>query len=225
MCAPLLHPENGKVSRIALLIKFVCFLASLFEVILLIYNCGSLKRLAIDFEFFTTWGVIMTFVCMSCSLYVQLANKPKKQHSLCAWKVYIFLFEQALVYEVIITGLFWTVLFDSMINRPIFQDPWQKLGLKMHHSLPMLLLTADYTISVVPYVKRHITLVMPVFGCYVVVNLGFTISRGKPVYDIVDWNSIRSYFIIVGAWSLGFFLFILFHWINQKKLNFYGQYR
>lgn len=215
MCAPFLHSEDGKISRIALWIKFACFLASLYEVLLLSYNCRSLHRLIKDFQYFTTWGVFMTFVCLSCGLYLQLSHKPQNKNSLfLAWKWYIFLFEQVFVYELIITGLFWTVLIDSMIDKPVFQDPYQMLGLKLHHSLPLLLLSIDYSISALPFIRRHITLVMPICFCYLLLNFTLTISLGKPIYDIIDWRTLRSYVIIVLAVTIGFAGFIMAHWVN-----------
>ena len=98
------------------------------------------------------------------------------------------------------------------------------LGLKMHHSLPLILLSIEYGISAVPMVKRHITLIMPICGTYVVLNLLITVIRGRPVYDILDWKSLISFVIIIGAVVIGFAGFLLFHWINQKKLELYGRY-
>ena len=215
MCAPFLHPEGGKISRIALGIKFLCFLASLYEMMILMYNCRSIHRFIKDFQYFTTWGVFMTFISLSSGLYLQLSDKPKDKHSpFLAWKLYIFLFEQAFVYEFIITGLFWTVLIDSMINKPVFQDPYQMLGLKMHHSLPLLLLSIDYSISAVPYVKRHLSVIMPICFIYICLNFTLTMVRGKPIYDPLNWKSVISYVLIAGAVIIGYFGYLMFYWVN-----------
>ena len=88
------------------------------------------------------------------------------------------------------------------------------LGLKLHHSLPLVLLLIEYLISAVPMVKRHITIIMPICGSYIILNLFLTIIRGKPIYDILDWKSPISFLIIIGAVLVGFGGFLAFHWVN-----------
>ena len=70
LCNPLFESSDGRPKKFVVWIKFFCFLASLYEVLLLSYNCRSLRRLIVDFEYFTTWGVFMTFGCMTSSLYL-----------------------------------------------------------------------------------------------------------------------------------------------------------
>ena len=149
-----------------------------------------------------------------------------KYSPFCAWKWYIFTFELAFSMEVIITCFFWFILYDEMSKRPPYSDSaMQMVGLVAHHSLPLIMLSVDFMINAMPVVQRHINMIVPMCSAYLFLNYYVTVSRGKPVYGIMNWKWPVGFVIPFGLLAIGCLIFTLFAAVTQKKLQVYGTFR
>jgi hypothetical protein len=117
--------------------------------------------------------------------------------------------------NVIITCFFWFLLYDAMKKIPHYaNNPTQMLGLVLHHSLPLIMLSADYLINAMPIVQRHICAILPMCGVYLLLNFYVTVSRGKPVYGIMSWDSPIGFAIPFGTLLAGVLIFTVFRIVN-----------
>mmetsp|Transcript_18400 Transcript_18400/g.31464 ORF Transcript_18400/g.31464 Transcript_18400/m.31464 type:complete len:101 (+) Transcript_18400:315-617(+) len=89
----------------------------LMDIGLMFYHQNPFKVL----QYFTMWGIWMTFITLSTGLYIQFKypteysissqyEASKRHNPFQAWKFHIFVYELALVSEIIITIFFWTLL-------------------------------------------------------------------------------------------------------------------
>lgn len=71
-----------------------------------------------------------------------------------AWKWYIFLFEASIIFELIITIFFWSVLYKDVSEKwekdPSSYSEWHKWSTRLDHSAPLGLLVFDYMFNAVP---------------------------------------------------------------------------
>lgn len=131
-------------------------------------------------RFLTMWGMFFTTFLFFLSLFLGLGcSKTTSKHSPFAlWKWYIFIFELSLTLEIFITLFYWLVLYPSAPPK----KTWLKaFGESINHALPFFCLMVEWAMNVIPFVKRHCSLLMVVCICYMVTNLVYTI-KVKPVY-------------------------------------------
>jgi hypothetical protein len=149
-----------------------------------------------------------------------------KYSPFCAWKWYIFTFELAISMEVIITCFFWFILYDEMSSRPPYSTSnIQMLGLVAHHSLPLIMLLVDSMINALPFVQRHINMIVPMCLAYLLFNYYVTVTRGKPVYGIMNWKWPVGFVIPAALLGIGIGIFTLFAALSRMKLQVYGNFR
>lgn len=123
---------------------------------LFLFNVG----LSIDpYKYFTVWGMIFSFTCYATGTWIvfhknedSVFNEAQKHSPLCAWKIYIFMFETSIAIEIIITVVFWLILWPDASKAPEFQPPIRKIGLILDHTLPIACLTLDYFINAIPVI-------------------------------------------------------------------------
>ena len=113
-----------------------------------------------------------------------------------AWKWYIFLFETSLIYEIIITIIFWSLLFPAKLDEwnglvPDKKIPsdLSKLSTVLDHSAPLGLLLFDFMYNAVPIAKRHFVFIFLISICYLIVNFAVTkITGDAPYGKFLNWS-------------------------------------
>lgn len=104
--------------------------------------------------------------------------------------------------EIIITLVFWILLWPGVKDYII--DPLDKAQMVLDHSLPMTLLILDYVLlNSIPFVMRHLPAQIFVMLVYLVINIGYSIYQGYPVYPPLDWTDWRG--ILLGVLLAVFF--------------------
>ena len=83
------------------------------------------------------------------------------------------------------------------------------LGLVVHHSLPLVLLSFDFTLNCVPFAGRHVYGILAVCTSYILLNFIVTKAKGKPVYDMMGWDSLLGVLIPIMTLSVGLLFFKL----------------
>lgn len=194
--------------------RLILFVLTTWEAWLLFHNLKEDK--ASDFVrilmYFTTWGQIFTTIAIYLGTYLTFAQTKSddKYSPFCAWKWYILTYEIAFIIEIIITLFYWLILHSEMSQRPPYSTvPIQMVGLIVHHSLPLIMLSTDYLINAIPIVRRHIYLIVPMCSIYLFANFYVTMARGIPIYGIMDWKSVRGYTVAFGTLIAGIVIFLL----------------
>ena len=84
------------------------------------------------------------------------------------------MFEIAVAIEIIVTLVFWSILWESTSKLPFYQPPMRKLGLILDHGLPIVLLTLDYVVNATPVIWRHIYIIASLCLFYLFINYCIT---------------------------------------------------
>jgi hypothetical protein len=127
------------------------------------------------------------------------------------WKWGIFFYGASFTFEIIITILFWAVLFPT-IKKP---NPFSFID----HIAPIIILLVDYSMSRIPFSNRHLPLAMILLIIYCAFNMTWTLITGNPVYKPFDFKGPMT-----AVWGLlvvllevgGFFLMTS---LTNRKLN------
>ena len=184
-------------------------------------------------KFLTRWGVWFT----NSVIILGLMHTPYKyvrkfdEHTywqrytpFALWKWYILLYQYILVSEVIITIVFWTALWGYMSQTPEHKGhPVAMLNLITDHSAPLFVMLLDFfTVSTVPFCRRHLIGIMALLFCYLMTNLSFQLATGEPVYGPLSWTTlggIIGIFVCLFAAVLIFFLLMILTKWKFKKLG------
>jgi hypothetical protein len=96
------------------------------------------------------------------------------------WKWGTFFYGASFTFEIIITILFWAVLFPK-IQKP---NPFSFID----HIVPIAILLIDYSMSRIPFSNRHLPLAMILLLIYCTFNMTWTLVTGQPVYPPFDFK-------------------------------------
>jgi hypothetical protein len=113
---------------------------------------GRFWHLPNDYKYFTNWGVTMTelyFTTILLSYAVQRCGKEQDRtpYAPCKmWKFVTYLFQTAITWEVIITIVYWALLWptETHANHGIWYD-FKRTCLV--HLLPLIYLTVDFILN------------------------------------------------------------------------------
>ena len=207
------------------------------QFVLLLYLYSEIEDLGLtktlkQFKYFTRWGEWLTYLALvmgsfttnhDCEAiedfnYQDLDFHHRKYTPFRAWKWYIFLYETALVYELIIAPFFWFVLYPGLpdVEGILF------LSLVCDHSVPLAVLLVDYMFNQVPFAQRHLIPMLIMAAVYLVINYLCTKSSGVPVYPPMDWQTpfgiALPFLLALGA----LVIFYVFYFLTILKLYLSG---
>ena len=102
--------------------------------------------------------------------------------------------------------------------------PVAMLNLITDHSAPLFILLIDFsTVSTVPFCKRHLIGIVAINILYLITNLTWEITTGKPVYgDVLNWHTLRGILTILGCVFFTIAIFFLFLVLSKWKFNRLG---
>ena len=127
----------------------------------------------------------------------------------------------ALLWEVIITLVYWTILWPFE-NHPPGKKFEQFCKTSLEHLLPIIYLLVDFCFNRIYFEWHQIWVQMGVFVCYGVINITVTFRSDVPVYPPMSYDSVLSWCIALSLlpFSFGVYagLFYLTRW-KFKKLK------
>jgi hypothetical protein len=122
------------------------------------------------------------------------------------------IFETAITFEVVITVVFWTFLFN----------PAQPVSLRYYytrlvHSTPLLCLAMEFIYNKWVFrIQQFPIIVLPGIA-YIGVNYEVTKVTGVPVYSILTWDSNLTYIVLGGITVLYVLSFLIFNYISAMR--------
>ena len=149
----------------------------------------------------------------------------KRKHKITAWKLWIYFFQQSLIFEILITTFFWGMLYRDFKKMSFYQSPIRQLSLVLDHLLPLFCLILDYSVNSMPFIKRHLWPIIFTVTVYICVDFAFVKLTGKIIYKILNWNDIFSFVLSIIAIIFLVIVFNVVYWINNKKLKLYANRR
>lgn len=190
---------------------------------------GGVMQILSQFRFFTTWGLWLTFLTLIVGSFItnddinpvedynyQDQNFLKQKYSpLRAWKWFIFLYQLAFVYEIVITAFFWCVLFKGGERRNLVHFI-TAIGA---HSVPLAVLLLEYSYNTVPFCPRHAIFIFGIAVVYLGINYLVTVKTGTPVYPPMDWKSTMGIICPIGLLVGAILIFLMLYFVTKKKLR------
>ena len=113
----------------------------------------------------------------------------------------------AVVFEYIVTLIFWTALYDGSGDFNTFAA----------HILPCTLLTIDFACNRIYVDFMQFIANLIILTLYGMVNLIATKAMGYPVYPIMEWNSFTSVLIAFAMLPLMMLFWTLAYYVSKCK--------
>ena len=88
-------------------------------------------------------------------------------------------------------------------------------GLILDHILPIVCLTIDYSFNLVPFMRRHLLIILMVTIIYLIINMLIVKITGNVIYVIFKWEDwsdliLPSFLVILGS-----FIFIILEFMTK----------
>ena len=169
------------------------------------------------FKYFSNWGVILTLITMVLALRVPFREDSNAQQQSSnssksgRWKSYLIFFQMSLVFEVVITVVYW-----AFMSRPK-----HNFGTKICiHIVPIISLTIEFCLMATPFSMRHLLPTFIVGILYLIIN--FTFSKlSQPVYKILTWDDYHT----VLRLGVGIMLIVVIHiiltFLSKRKTKYF----
>ena len=177
-----------------------------------------------DIRFLTKWGIWLTWLCFLIGMFAlepipqgdRALLKSYKYSPFRAWKWHLILFECAFTLELVITGVFWSLLYTDVYNPN--WNARRKASMIMDHSVPLGLLLFEYLFLANPvFLRRHVYAIGIILILYLPFNLYYTFI-GKPPYAIMDWQSATGVILPLVFLATFLLIFIAVEFLTRKKL-------
>lgn len=96
------------------------------------------------------------------------------------------------------------------------------MSLVCDHSMPMLSIIIDFFVNGVPFVPRHFSIMAVFASIYMAINYTFTVTNGRPVYDIMNWKWPTGVLVPIATVVVAVCLFFLMTAVVRHKLKLFG---
>ena len=187
-------------------------------------------------RFLTRWGVWLTTFVVIMGLFhtpykkiIRFDEPTLKQrfNPAAAWKWYVLLYEFCIVADILITFIFWTTLWGYMKETPNHKGhTWAMMNLVLEHSSPLFVMTIDYIFtSTIPLCIRHLPGIVGIFVAYLLCNMTWQLTTGKPVYPNMDWTKGAGLGTIALCVVLVIAVFFLMVHVTKWKLRRLGHWQ
>jgi len=91
----------------------------------------------------------------------------------------------------------------------------------MDHVFPVLALACDFSLNMVPFIKRHFIIIVVFCSSYVIVLMYYTVVGTAP-YPGIDWTSFRGTLLPFLVMVIGIVVFYSLEYLTRKKLAYVG---
>lgn len=109
------------------------------------------------------------------------------------WKWTSSLFMSALLWEMVITLVFWFLLFPNSDYSSV--TGMNYLLMYINHTVPLLVLLIDFCFNAIWFEKHQVWPNLAVFLLYGLLNIGLTYFSGHPVYSLLSWDSTLAWIV------------------------------
>ena len=141
------------------------------------------------------------------------------------WKFTLILFEISIVSEIVVTIIFWTLLYNQEPERHKI-DNVDNFNFHFMHILPILLLLIEFATNHWKFVFRHIIFTIAWLTIYGLFNWAYTLGTGNPIYkNVLEWKDLMTYVYCGGMIIVATVFHLIFTFIswlkaaNRDKLN------
>ena len=192
---------------------------TIFQVIAHIINEDSIRIL----EYFTIWGWLLTVTTVIMSQFLNPTYTARgyfrsKNSCFLAWKWFTILFQFSLIMEIIITPVFWILLWGYVKDEPKFEPFWKKTALILDHCMPLIILLFEFVfVNAIAFSRRHLLLLILLSFIYLLVNMSVTLNTGRPPYPFMNWKGFYGFVLVPG----GILLYAVIMYFLVEQVTFW----
>lgn len=138
----------------------------------------------------------------------------------------------AVVYELIIIPIFWSLIFPGLLNEEKMKDvlpdiddsaDTNKLGFfivsgVLDHTVPLVVLMIDFTFNCIPFTTRHFLVTITTGLLYAVFNISYTL-KVETIYPGMDFSKFYHYFYMLGGFLWSIMTFFCIVYFSKVKLR------
>jgi len=141
----------------------------------------------------------------------------------CLWKWSTVLSQMALLYEVIVTIVYWTVIHGMAWELKSKMGKLVPFIMIANHTVPIFLVLIEFCLNSLVYEISFLYVAeLPVIIIYGIINLILTKVKGKPVYPVMSWDSVESVLFAVGILPILILIAYLLRSLSNYKHSKYG---
>jgi len=131
------------------------------------------------------------------------------------WKWVTVLFQTALLWETVITIVFWLLLWGFGAHAGTFFHDFCDTSIV--HLLPIIYLLIDYSLNRIYFEWNQVWIQMACFLAYGALNITVTKVSGHPVYGPMPWDSFGSWCIGLALLPFAFGVYTGFYFLTRWK--------
>ena len=191
-CSPI---KNLFITQFVFRIFALC--ALIFTITTLFIEDGNFENM----KTFSVWGISLTAITFL--LLILNSTTRLRRSSTChqiTFKTTLMWFEVSMMWNVIITVIFWSILYKDVVWNPF--GSLQNFNIHTIHIFPILFCMIDYCTNVYLFRIHHLIIVNIVSFSYVFFNMVYTLKTGDAIYpmltfegwDTVMWIGIMLFF-------------------------------
>ena len=148
-----------------------------------------------DVLLLTHWGAHLTYFSFVLSYYAteDQLKYPGRVSGLrfIIWRTAVWMFEVSLVFEIGITLVFWTMLYD-----PSYPMSWFVFESICIHSLPIIMLTLDFLMQRWVFRYNHLSIMFMIGIPYLFLNYYWSVTHWT-IYPMLTWDDIDSVIFVL----------------------------
>lgn len=169
------------------------------------------------FKAFTIWSLTLTSISFGLMLSNTFANSNNEtQSSKFLWKISLLVFTIILTAEVIVTVVFWALLYSKENDPGHIFDNVDRFNLRSFHILPLLYLVIDFLTNNWILVYSHSIFIVAYILIYGIFNFAWVMISGNYIYPILTWKDVLTYLYAFGIVIAVLLIHIFMTWLSRK---------
>ena len=93
-------------------------------------------------------------------------------------------------------------------------------SLILDHILPIICLTIEFSLNLVPFMRRHLLIILIITVSYLVINFTIVKMSDKLIYVIFKWKTLTDYIFPTLLILFGIGIFIIIEFITKYKIYY-----
>ena len=145
-----------------------------------------------DLYYCTIWAVIAVILYLGVSI-----KAHKKNAGMDILAIHHILFTVSLLLNLVVMGVYWPLLHEENMKRPIIQQSTVQYILSyMLHSIPFLSSLYNFFTIDAALKSKHVFLCLSIESLYIYTNYKATMETGKPLYWFLTWQDYQTVLVL-----------------------------
>lgn len=168
------------------------------------------KENAYQLVAFTIWGLIASILSFMLLILHSYNRKRKKTwYHQWLWRTALLLFETAIVWEIVITIVFWSILYKDV--KSFIFGGIDDFNMHFDHIFPVVFLLIEFSTNKYLFRLQHWIIVVFLGSIYAAFNWVYVLTTGKRIYPILTWkDAMTAVWVVALFFGMILTFFILY---------------